>query len=194
MLRQIASLASYWNEQKIFMKRLLLLAPLILFGLPGGVQANPSMSSVLNGSKWCTYNDDNAIASISYRGELKYIPHGGSCLSLVRIGQGPAWKVEFEWWKTDRGVRVKEYALATRVTPQLFNYMEAVSPEDRRAPYASTTPGTRGQGFITLTDNNKLKVSQLGRRPNGDTSIVVEYLSRVEKFPDIEIPLTFPTE
>jgi hypothetical protein len=72
--------------------------------------------------------------------------------------------------------------------------MEAVSPEDRRAPHASTTPGTRGEGFITLTDNNKLKVSQLGRRPSGDTSIVVEYLSRVEKFPDIEIPLTFPTE
>ena len=176
------------------MKRLFLLAPLILFGLPGGVAANPSASTELNGSKWCTYNDDNAIASISYRGELKYIPHGGSCLSLVRIGQGPAWTIEFEWWKADREIRVKEYALATRIAPRLFNYMEAKSPEDRRAPYASTTPGTRGQGFITITKNNKLKVTQLGRRPNGETSIVVEYLSRVEKFPDISIPLTFPVD
>ena len=176
------------------MKRLLLLAPLILFGLPGGVEANPSMSTVLNGSKWCTYNDDNAIASISYRGELKYIPHGGSCLSLVRIGQGPAWTVEFDWWTADRAIRVKEHALATRVTPKLFNYMEAESPEDRRVPYASTTPGTRGQGFITLTDNNKLKLTQLGRRPSGDASIVVEYLRRVEKLPEISIPLSFPKD
>lgn len=176
------------------MKRLLLLAPLILFGSPGGVEANPSMSTVLNGSNWCTYNDDNAIASISYRGELKYIPHGGSCLRLVRIGSGPAWKIEFEWWTADREIRVKEYALATRVTPQLFNYMEAKSPKDRRAPYASTTPGTRGQGFITLTNNNKLKLTQLGRRPDGDASIVVEYLSRVEKLPEIPIPLTFPID
>ena len=176
------------------MKRLLLLAPLILVGLPSAVAANPSTVTELNGSKWCTYNDDNAIASISYRGELKYIPHGGSCLSLVRIGQGPAWTVEFEWWKTDRGIRVKEYALATRVTPRLFNYMEAESPGDRRAPYASTTPGTRGQGFITITGNNKLKLTQLGRRPNGDASIVVEYLKPVEEFPDISIPLTFPVD
>ena len=182
------------EKNKIFMKRLLLLAPLILFGLPGGAEANPSMSTVLNGSKWCTYNDDNAIATISYKGELKYIPHGGSCLTLARIGQGPAWKVEFEWWTASRNIRVKEYALATRVTPQLFNYMEAKSPEDRRAPHSSTTPGTRGQGFITLTDNNKLKVTQLGRRPNGETSIVVEYLSRVEKLPDISIPLAFPID
>ena len=107
---------------------------------------------------------------------------------------GPAWTVEFEWWKTDRGIRVKEYALATRVTPRLFNYMEATSPGDRRAPYASTTPGTRGQGFITITGNNKLKLTQLGRRPNGDTSIVVEYLRPVEEFPDISIPLTFPVD
>ena len=176
------------------MKRLLLLAPLILFGLPGGVEANPSMSTALNGSKWCTYNDDSAVASISYRGELKYIPHGGSCLSLVRIGQGPVWKVAFEWWTADREIRVQEYALATRVTPSLFNYMEAQSPSDRRAPHASTTPGTRGQGFITLTENNKLKVTQLGMRPNGDTSIVVEYLSRVERLPNIPIPLAFPTD
>ena len=176
------------------MRRLLLLAPLILCGLPSSVEANPSLSNVLNGSKWCTYNDDNAIASISYRGELKYIPHGGSCLSLVRIGQGPAWKIEFEWWTADRETRVKEHALATRVTPKLFNYMEAISPEDRRAPYASTTPGTRGQGFITLTENNKLELTQLGRRANGDTSIVIEYLSRVEKLPDISIPLTFPID
>ena len=176
------------------MKRLLLIAPLILFGLPVGVEANPSMSTALNGSKWCTYNDDSAVASISYRGELKYIPHGGSCLSLARIDQGPVWKVAFEWWTADREIRVREYALATRVAPNLFNYMEAKSPSDRRAPHASTTPGTRGQGFITLAENNKLKVTQLGRRPNGDTSIVVEYLSRVERLPDIPIPLTFPTE
>jgi len=176
------------------MKRLLLLAPLVLFGLPGGVEANPSTLNELNGSKWCTYNDDNAIASVSYRGELKYIPHGGSCLNLVRIGQGPAWKIEFEWWKTDREIRVKEYALATRVAPRLFNYMEAMSPGDRRAPYASITPGTRGQGFITITKNNKLKVTQLGRRPNGDASIVVEYLRPVDQFPEIPIPLTFPKD
>ena len=54
------------------MKRLLLLAPLILVGLPSGVAANPSTATELNGSKWCTYNGDNTIASISYRGELKY--------------------------------------------------------------------------------------------------------------------------
>ena len=176
------------------MKRLLLLAPLILFGSPGGVEANPSMSTVLNGSNWCTYNDDNAIASISYRGELKYIPHGGSCLRLVRIGSGPAWKIEFEWWSINQGIRLKEHALAARVAPRLFNYMEAESPDDRRAPYASVTPGTRGQGFITVVGNNKLKLTQLGRRPNGDTSIVVEYLDSVNQFPDIPIPLTFPLD
>ena len=176
------------------MRRPLFLAPLILFGLSGAAVANPSSSTDLNGSKWCTYNDDNAIASISYRGELKYIPHGGSCLSLVRIGQGPAWKIKFDWWTADRKIRVQEYALATRIAPRLFNYMEAKSSEDRRAPHESTTPGTRGQGFITVTGNNKLKVTQLGRRPNGDTSIVVEYLKPVEEFPDISIPLTFPVD
>jgi len=70
--------------------------------------------------------------------------------------------------------------------------MEAESPEDRRAPYASKTPGTRGQGFITLLDKKKIKLTQLGRKPNGDASIVVEYLDSVDEFPNISIPLTFP--
>ena len=176
------------------MKRLLLAAPLIIFGFHGGLAASPNTSSQLNGSKWCTFNSDNAIASVSYRGELKNIPHGDSCLSLQRIGQGPVWKVEFEWWSTEQEIRVKEYALATRIAPRLFNYMEAESPEDRRAPYASTTPGTRGQGFITLLGKKKLKLTQLGRRPNGEASIVVEYLGSVDKLPDISIPLTFPVD
>ena len=104
-----------------------------------------------------------------------------------------AWKVDFEWWNLESKIRVREYALASTVTPKILAYQEAKSAKDRRSPYASTTPGTRGAGYIHIVDSKTLRLSQLGRSANGDVTLLVYYLERVDAFPELTIPLTFPS-
>jgi len=160
--------------------------------IPSKVNSQINSADQLHGTKWCTFDKNNSIARMTYRGDYSYFSSGNTCLSLNKVGKLGAWKLAFEWWSQESKIRVREYALGSWITPKALAYQEAKSARDRRSPYASTTPGTRGGGFINLIDRKTLKMSQLGRGANGDVTLLVYYLEKVDAFPEIEIPLTYP--
>jgi hypothetical protein len=175
------------------MNRLLISAAVIAAAWPNQALSQVNISGQLNGSKWCTYDKANSLASINYLGNVNYVSSGNTCMSLDKVGKKGGWKIGFEWWNPESKIRVKEYALASSVTPKILSYQEAKSADDRRAPYASQTPGTRGSGYVHFIDSKTLRLSQLGRRANGDVTLLVYYLERVNAFPKLNIPLTFPS-
>ena len=165
---------------------------LALSFLPAKVASQVNPVEQLDGTKWCTFSKTNSIARVTYRGDLSYFSSGNTCMRLDKVGEIGVWKVAFEWWSQESKIRVAEYALGSWISPKVFAYKEAKSAEDRRSPYASTTPGTRGAGYINFVDSKTLRMSQMGRGANGDVTILVYYLERVDAFPDLTIPLTFP--
>ena len=175
------------------MRRLLIPTLLAMAFWPNQVLSRVNSAEQLDGTKWCTFNKANSIARITYRGDTSYFSSGNTCMRIDRIGKMGAWKVDFEWWNLESKIRVREYALASTVTPKILAYQEAKSAKDRRSPYASTTPGTRGAGYIHIVDSKTLRLSQLGRSANGDVTLLVYYLERVDAFPELTIPLTFPS-
>ena len=177
----------------MFKSSFLISALLALSFWPNKVLSQANSVEQLDGTKWCTFDKANSIARITYRGDVSYVSSGNTCMSLNRVGKMGAWKVGFEWWNLESKIRVKEYALASTVTAKALAYKEAKSAEDRRIPYASTTPGTRGAGYIHLLDSKTLRLSQLGRGANGDVTLLVYYLEKVSAFPKLTIPLTFPS-
>ena len=170
----------------------LVLALIALSSLPNKVASQVNSVEQLDGTKWCTFDKGNSIARVTYRGDLSYFSSGNTCMRLDKVGEIGGWKVGFEWWSQESNIRVAEYALGSWITPKVFAYKEAKSAGDRRSPYASTTPGTRGAGYINFVDSKTLRLSQSGRAANGDVTLLVYYLERVDAFPELTIPLTFP--
>ena len=60
-------------------------------------------------------------------------------------------------------------------------------------PMRARPPRTRGAGFINVVDGKTLRLSQLGTGSNGDVTLLVYYLERVDFFPDLVMALTFPS-
>lgn len=160
---------------------------------PSQVAAQVHSVERLDGTKWCTFDKDNSIARITYRGDISYFSSGNTCMSLEKIGDVGVWKIGFEWWNLEAKIRVREYALGSLLTAKVLAYQEAKSAEDRRFPYASITPGTRGAGYIHLVDSKTIRLSQLGRGPRGDVTLLVYYLEKVDAIPELTLPLTFPS-
>ena len=160
--------------------------------VPNKAVSQINSANQLDGTKWCTFDKNNSIARMTYRGNYSYFSSGNTCLSLKKVGKIGAWKLAFEWWSQESKIRVREYALGSWITPKALAYQEAKSAKDRRSPYASATPGTRGGGFINLIDRKTLRMSQLGRGANGDVTLLVYYLEKVDTFPELTIPLTYP--
>lgn len=170
----------------------LALALLAMLFLPSEVASQVNISEQLYGTKWCTFNKTNSIARVTYRGAISYFLSGNTCMKLDKVGEMGAWKIDFKWWDQESRIRVKEYALGSWITSKALAYKEAKSAEDHRSPYASAIPGTRGTGYINLVDSKTLRLSQSGRAANGDVTLLVYYLEKVDAFPKLTIPLTFP--
>jgi hypothetical protein len=98
--------------------------------------------------------------------------------------------IEVRWWNVGANINVLEYGVLTRISPNVYRYIEA-DHHDFGVPLDSF-PGIIGRGTFELMGNNKAKLIQIGHLTDGSASGFTTILERADELPEVPIDQTYP--
>lgn len=98
--------------------------------------------------------------------------------------------IEVRWWNVAAGINVLEHGVLTRISPNVYRYIEA----DQHlfgVPHGHF-PGIVGRGTFELQGRNRAKLIQIGHLTDGSASGFTTVLERAESLPEVPLPQTYP--
>ena len=98
--------------------------------------------------------------------------------------------IEVRWWNVSANINVLEYGVLTRISPNVYRYIEA-DQHNFGVPHGHF-PGIIGRGTFELQGRNAAKLIQIGHLVDGSASGFTTMLERVDTLPDVPIPQTYP--
>ena len=98
--------------------------------------------------------------------------------------------IEVRWWNESAGLNVLEYGVLTRVSPNIYRYIEA-DHHSFGVPIFNF-PGIIGRGTFELKGRNTAELIQIGHLVDGSASGFTTLLERADELPDVPVPQTYP--
>jgi hypothetical protein len=98
--------------------------------------------------------------------------------------------IEVRWWNESQGINVLEHGVLTRVSPNIYRYIEA-DHYDFGLPNTDF-PGIIGRGTFELRGKNHAELIQIGHLVDGSASGFTTILERAEELPEVPVPQTYP--
>ena len=98
--------------------------------------------------------------------------------------------IEVRWWNTDAGINVLEHGVLTKVSPNIYRYIEADHLESGMPNY--NFPGIIGRGTFELRGKNTAKLIQIGHLIDGSASGFTTVLERSDSLPEVPVDQTYP--
>lgn len=98
--------------------------------------------------------------------------------------------IEVRWWNLSAGINVLEHGVLTRISPNIYRYIEADHLE--LGMPNDDFPGIIGRGTFELQGRNRAKMIQVGHLIDGSASGFTTILERANELPKVPIDQTYP--
>ena len=150
----------------------------------GGAVSTSVSTADLGGTIWCAPEQHSRLA-VDRLG-VKEVKEGKDiCLSFT--AEAGSYIVKVVWWNVSKEIHLEEWAVALPVSDTELKYVEADHPGH------SEFVGIVGAGDMTLTPDGQMTLVQLGHLSDGSAAGFLTTLTKVDRLPDIPVPLTYPT-
>ena len=130
----------------------------------------------LTGAIWASEQDYQWMV-VSETGEIQTFTSTGHYLQVLQK-HGNAYAIKIGWWDGLNDQLVEEHGVMIPYAGNVYHYREAGTLE--------TTKGMLGTGYLAIEENGTARFSQIGARPGGSVSALVNALQRVETVPQLK--------
>lgn len=98
--------------------------------------------------------------------------------------------IEVRWWNMAANINVLEHGVLTRISPNVYRYIEA---DHHELGFPTPDfPGIVGRGTFEIQGRNRAKFIQIGHLIDGSASGFTTMLERTDELPQVPIPQTYP--
>jgi uncharacterized protein YdeI (BOF family) len=98
--------------------------------------------------------------------------------------------IEVRWWNVTANINVLEHGILTRVSPNIYRYIEA---DHHELGFPTVDfPGIVGRGTFEIQGRNRAKLIQVGHLVDGSASGFTTMLERTDQLPQVPIAQTYP--
>jgi hypothetical protein len=98
--------------------------------------------------------------------------------------------IEVRWWNVSANINVLEHGVLTRISPNIYRYIEA-DQHDLGFPRLDF-PGIVGRGTFEIQGRNRARLIQIGHLIDGSASGFTTLLERTDELPEVPIAQTYP--
>lgn len=156
-------------------------------GGPGGKSGSQGKQD-LEGTIWLA-KDVHRRVSVTYDGQIE-IKEGKDIYVHFIEKVDDIYVIEVRWWNVSAGIHVLEYGVLTRISPNIYRYVEA-DHHNFGVPNFDF-PGIIGRGTFELKGANAAELIQIGQLIDGSASGFTTLLEKVDEVPVVPIPQTYP--
>ena len=142
----------------------------------------------LEGTIWVA-KDTHRRVSVTIDGEIE-IKEGKDIYVRFLEKVDNIYVIEIRWWNVAQGLNVLEHGVLTRVSPNIYRYIEA-DHYDFGLPN-DDFPGIVGRGTFELRGRDHAELIQIGHLVDGSASGFTTILERADELPDVPVPQTYP--
>lgn len=152
------------------------------------VNAGGQGELALNGTIWVAM-DTHRQVSVTADGDIE-IKEGKDIYVHFVEKVDDIYVIEVRWWNESAGLNVLEFGVLTRISPNVYRYIEA-DHHSFGVP-AFNFPGIIGRGTFELRGRNKAELIQIGHLIDGSASGFTTVLERANELPYVPVPQTYP--
>jgi hypothetical protein len=91
------------------------------------------------------------------------------------------------WWNASKGVHVEEWGVASPMSETQKLYSETQHDD------GSEFPGVIGSGEFNLVSDTEMTLVQVGQLVDGSAAGFSTSLEKVDRIPEIPVPVSYPT-
>lgn len=142
----------------------------------------------LEGTIWVA-KDTHRRVSVTVEGDIE-IKEGKEIYVRFLEKVDNIYVVEIRWWNVSQGLNVLEHAVLTRISSNVYRYIEA-DHHDFGVPN-DDFPGIIGRGTFELRGRNQAELIQIGHLIDGSASGFTTMLERAEEVPYVPVPQSYP--
>lgn len=158
------------------------------FGLAiSGCGNNASLAvtdGALDGTIWCSPSE-HARGAVDRTGSVDVKEVKDLCAFFA--SESDHYVIKIIWWNTSKDIHVEEWEVASPVSETEMFYVEADHAE------GSDFPGVIENSELNLVSDTEMTLVQIGHLIDGSAAGFSTSLEKVDQFPEIPVPVSYPT-